>query len=223
MEGFNDPMKDFFDKPADYGTAPLLGGEAVKQALDDSATPTGGFVYIGTITSSIDDSPHVGAENTQQLEESASVVDDAGANGGENPDFLLGTSTMFKRYNVIGTVDLNELLENIKEFDDESSQNGGSSGGRGDIFRRIAKEIGDLVASKNEAYGSSFDKTGDFLRLLYPEQIRPDQYDDALLMVRMFDKQMRIANEKDAFEENPYRDIAGYGICGASMSEGEGS
>jgi hypothetical protein len=82
-------------------------------------------------------------------------------------------------------------------------------------FLSVATEIADLTADKNAAYGDAFAKSGDFLRLLYPDGIRPEQYGDALALVRIFDKQMRVANRKDAFGENPYRDIAGYGLLGA--------
>jgi hypothetical protein len=83
----------------------------------------------------------------------------------------------------------------------------------------IAIQIGELVEQKNAAYGSSFAKAGDFLRLLFPSGLAPHQYDDALLLVRIFDKQMRIATDRDALGESPYRDIAGYGILGAAMHE----
>ena len=86
-------------------------------------------------------------------------------------------------------------------------------------FEILAEEIGELVTEKNLAYGNSFAKTSNFLQLLYPEGIHPTQYNDALLLVRIFDKQMRIANNAQAFGESPYRDIAGYGICGASMHQ----
>lgn len=82
-------------------------------------------------------------------------------------------------------------------------------------FLSVATEIAELTAEKNAAYGNAFSRSGDFLRLLYPDGIRPEQYGDALALVRIFDKQMRIANRKDAFGENPYRDIAGYGLLGA--------
>lgn len=82
-------------------------------------------------------------------------------------------------------------------------------------YLAIANEIGTLVAEKNAAYGSSFSKCGEFLRILYPDGLKPDQYQDALLLVRIFDKQMRIATAKEALSENPYRDIAGYGLLGA--------
>jgi hypothetical protein len=86
-------------------------------------------------------------------------------------------------------------------------------------FSRIAEETGLLVEEKNAAYGSSFAKTEAFMQLLYPNGIASDQLGDALLIARIFDKLMRIANRKDAFGESPYRDIAGYGILGASLHE----
>lgn len=83
-------------------------------------------------------------------------------------------------------------------------------------FVAIGKAMGELVDQKNAAYGDSFAKSGAFLRLLYPNGIQPEQYGDALCLVRIFDKQMRIATYKDAFGESPYRDIIGYGILGAA-------
>jgi hypothetical protein len=85
-----------------------------------------------------------------------------------------------------------------------------------DRIRRVGVEVADLCREKNLAYGSSFQKTGEFLRLLYPDGIRPEQYVDLGLLFRIFDKQMRIATRKDAFGESPFRDIAGYGMMGAA-------
>jgi hypothetical protein len=82
----------------------------------------------------------------------------------------------------------------------------------------LAQEIGKLVEEKNAAYGDSFSKCGEFLRILYPDGIQPAQYHDALLIVRIFDKLMRVATAKQALGENPYRDIAGYGLLGAGES-----
>jgi hypothetical protein len=81
-------------------------------------------------------------------------------------------------------------------------------------FEELGLEIGALVADKNAAYGDSFAKTGEFLKLLYPTGIQPHQFKDALCLVRIFDKQMRIATDKEAFGESPYRDIVGYGLLG---------
>lgn len=83
-------------------------------------------------------------------------------------------------------------------------------------YERIGQEIGQLVFEKQIAYGDSFGNAGAMLKILYPLGIRVDQYNDALAVVRIIDKLFRIANEKDAFGENPYKDIAGYGILGTA-------
>lgn len=81
-------------------------------------------------------------------------------------------------------------------------------------FERVGRDIGRLVAEKNRAYGDSFAKGAAFLRLLYPQGVRPEQYGDLLALIRVFDKQMRIATAKDALGENPWKDLAGYGVLG---------
>lgn len=88
----------------------------------------------------------------------------------------------------------------------------------GEDLKELGKRIGELVSAKNEAYGNSFGTSGDALRILYPYGIRPDQYDDALALVRIWDKMKRIATHKDAFGESPFVDIAGYGILGAVLA-----
>jgi hypothetical protein len=79
-------------------------------------------------------------------------------------------------------------------------------------YEKIGTEIGKLVDEKNAAYGDAFNKSADFLNLLYPDGVKPEQYGDMLALVRDFDKSMRIATHKDALGENPWRDKAGYGI-----------
>ena len=88
-----------------------------------------------------------------------------------------------------------------------------------DRFKRIGNEMGELVAQKNLAYGNAFNTAGNALRLLYPRGISPDQYDDALALVRIWDKLQRIATDRDAMGESPYRDVAGYGILGTERVE----
>ena len=90
-------------------------------------------------------------------------------------------------------------------------------------YTDIAARIGDIVERKNAAYGDSFAKAGPFLRLLYPDGLRPGQFDDALAIVRIFDKLQRIAAGGDHFGESPYDDIAGYGILGIAMREQRGN
>jgi hypothetical protein len=86
-------------------------------------------------------------------------------------------------------------------------------------FERIATEIGKLVDEKDAAYGSSFLKSEKILSILYPNGIEPSQYKDMLAITRIVDKLFRIATKKDAFGENPFKDIAGYGILGVSNDE----
>jgi hypothetical protein len=81
-------------------------------------------------------------------------------------------------------------------------------------YEQIGKEIGALVDKKNAAYGSSFDNAGEILKILYPESIGVEQYTDVLAIIRIIDKLFRIANDKTAFNEEPWKDIAGYGILG---------
>lgn len=81
-------------------------------------------------------------------------------------------------------------------------------------WEEVATEIGRLVARKQEAYGDSFGKSAMFLKTLYPDGVRPEQYMDFLFAGRMFDKLSRIANDKDALSESPYEDILGYALLG---------
>ena len=83
-----------------------------------------------------------------------------------------------------------------------------------EIYTNIGATIGHLVEEKNEAYGDSFEKSQEILKVLYPEGVQPSQYKDMLAITRVVDKLFRIANNKHAFEENPWQDIAGYGILG---------
>lgn len=88
-------------------------------------------------------------------------------------------------------------------------------------YEELGRSVGALVDTKNKAYGSAFDDAGNFLKLLYPDGIQPEQYGDALALVRIFDKMKRIATDKDALGESPYRDIAGYGLLGLQRVEKE--
>ncbi len=86
-------------------------------------------------------------------------------------------------------------------------------------FENIGKLIGKLVDEKNAAYGSSFAESHKILSVLYPDGIKPEQYTDALAIIRVIDKLFRIATSKDAFGESPWQDIAGYGILGVFNHE----
>ncbi|KKM18337.1 hypothetical protein LCGC14_1666660 [marine sediment metagenome] len=81
-------------------------------------------------------------------------------------------------------------------------------------FKELGKEIGKMVAEKQLAYGDSFGKSEQILKVLFPDGVKPDQYTDILTVARIVDKLFRIATDKDALGENPYQDIAGYGLLG---------
>ena len=86
-------------------------------------------------------------------------------------------------------------------------------------FEGIGRAIGKLVGEKNEAYGESYACSGDVLKILYPQGVSPEQYQDMLGVVRVIDKLFRVANDKGAFEESPWGDICGYGILGVAYEK----
>jgi hypothetical protein len=92
-------------------------------------------------------------------------------------------------------------------------------GESGQVLESLGQEIGKLVDTKQEVYGNSFGKSGDIMRILYPNGISLDQIDDALCIVRIVDKLFRLATNRDALGESPYRDISGYGMLGAGRAE----
>lgn len=86
-------------------------------------------------------------------------------------------------------------------------------------YEALGREIGALVSQKQVAYGDSFGKSGEVLRILYPNGVSPEQIDEALCVVRIIDKLFRIATNRDALGESPYLDIAGYALLGAARAE----
>ncbi len=86
-------------------------------------------------------------------------------------------------------------------------------------WEAIGAEIGRLVATKQAAYGDSFGKAGSVMRILYPEGIKLEQLDDALTLVRIIDKLFRVATDRDALGESPFRDIAGYSLLAVARIE----
>ena len=88
-------------------------------------------------------------------------------------------------------------------------------------YEELGKSIGALVDDKQKSYGNSFGKVHEILLVLYPNGIPTDHYRHVLAMVRILDKMFRIATDPDAFGENPYRDIAGYGMLGVGLDESD--
>lgn len=88
------------------------------------------------------------------------------------------------------------------------------------IYQDIGNEIGKTVEAKQAAYGDSFGKSGAVMAILYPNGIGKNQLDDALAVVRVLDKPFRIATDRDALGESPWRDIAGYALLSVARVEG---
>ena len=86
-------------------------------------------------------------------------------------------------------------------------------------FEKIAGDIGKLVTQKNLAYGDSFSRAADVLKVLYPDGVQPEQYVDMLAITRVLDKLFRMATRKNAFGESPWKDICGYSILGIANDE----
>ena len=92
---------------------------------------------------------------------------------------------------------------------------------KGNKYKEAGARIGELVAEKNEAYGDSFARSGEVMRVLYPDGISLEGMDDALAVVRVVDKLFRIATNKDALGESPWVDVAGYSILASERSKDE--
>ncbi len=86
-------------------------------------------------------------------------------------------------------------------------------------YPELARGIGELVEKKQAAYGDSFGKSGQVMRLLYPDGILLAKLDDALTVVRVVDKLFRIATDRDALGESPWRDVAGYALLSVARME----
>jgi len=86
-------------------------------------------------------------------------------------------------------------------------------------FVELGYDLGKLVQSKDEAYGDSCKRVGELMKILYPHGIPAIAYGHALIMVRVLDKLCRISTNPKALGENPWMDIAGYGLKGMQIAE----
>lgn len=80
------------------------------------------------------------------------------------------------------------------------------------LYEAIALSTARLVELKQAAYGDSHSKSGEIVRILYPNGIPPEQAEDALTVVRVIDKLFRIATNRDALGEDPWADVMGYAL-----------
>lgn len=83
-----------------------------------------------------------------------------------------------------------------------------------EIFKDIAKELGELVTEKNLSYGDSARKVAEAMKIFYPAGVPAQDYEYSLLVVRILDKISRIS--QGHFKES-FKDIGGYGIVGEGI------
>jgi hypothetical protein len=95
----------------------------------------------------------------------------------------------------------------------------GLSGTQTVDFSGVVDEIAKVVKKKNAAYGDSFGTSGAALKILYPNGIQPEQYGNALLLARIWDKLKRVATDNDPDGESPFVDIAGYAVLGVNLNK----
>jgi len=83
-------------------------------------------------------------------------------------------------------------------------------------YQNKANEIGKVVEEKNKQYGDAINNTGEFLKLLYPDGIPVERYNDIGVLIRIYDKIKRVAA---GHKEDSWEDIAGYGILMSSKED----
>jgi hypothetical protein len=81
-------------------------------------------------------------------------------------------------------------------------------------FPAAGLQIGLLVANKQGQYGDTISSMGPLLKVLYPDGIGHDQYDDLALIVRIMDKIGRITKGNGQGAEDAWGDLAGYALLG---------
>lgn len=88
----------------------------------------------------------------------------------------------------------------------------GPSGPTAADYEAAGRAVGELVARKQQAYGDSFSRSKRIMKVLYPNGIPVEQYQSTLTIIRIIDKLFRIATNDDPFQEDPWKDIAGYAL-----------
>lgn len=86
-------------------------------------------------------------------------------------------------------------------------------------IKEKAQEIAAITEQKNQAYGNSYHRCHVMLTELWPDGVPVSDYKKLLAVARIIDKLFRIANDENAFSEDPWRDIAGYAILMSSNED----
>lgn len=79
-------------------------------------------------------------------------------------------------------------------------------------FTDVTDALGALVEEKNVAYGDATRTGAEAMKALYPNGVKPEQYERFGYCLLVWHKLSRLATKPDAFGENPIHDIAGYSV-----------
>jgi hypothetical protein len=93
----------------------------------------------------------------------------------------------------------------------------------GEEAQEAGTELAQLLYEKHSHYTDSILRVPLLLEVLYPNGIKPEQYTDLALVVRVCDKLMRVClGNRASDRESPWRDIGGYGILGEVSDRHQG-
>ena len=82
-------------------------------------------------------------------------------------------------------------------------------------YEKAGQEIGALVDNKQQQYGDMISAMGPLLLILYPNGIKPEQYNDLAIIVRMLDKIGRLTRGNGKGDEDAWQDLCGYSLLGS--------
>jgi hypothetical protein len=88
-------------------------------------------------------------------------------------------------------------------------------------LEEIAREVALLVEDKQAQYGDAFGKSEQILKVLYPNGVKPEDYQNLLTITRIVDKLFRLATNNGNDREDPWRDICGYSLLSLRSKEDE--
>jgi len=91
-------------------------------------------------------------------------------------------------------------------------------------LRELAAELANVVELKRASYGHSWPTAiAGTLRAMFPDGVRPEQFETFLFIARLQDKLHRLAAAPEAFGEDTLRDIAGYTLLMLGSESPSGS
>jgi hypothetical protein len=149
------------------------------------------------------DTPAWLAKQVRAAESMTPTIPDPTAVGEE---ILVGEKESFKGDEEKATVKKIKK-KGVKPVDEVRSESSNPNG-----FYDIASELAEMLTSKNRKYGDSYARMAHVLPIFYPDGVPPHSLLDAVFILRIIDKLMRISSNQGDDEEDPVADIAGYAI-----------